>query len=190
MLNNGTFHEESRSSFDGDEIRVRSFRASDHPDVMRLYYAGVLAGRIDPWDRTDDLHDIDATYFRREQDHFWVADANGRVIGTAAISEDNVWVAHLRRLRVERGWQDDDRVAIRLIRAAIYHARSYGCLKLVFHTSLDSASAVELLRRLGFQFASIRDMGSRHLIEFYDDLYANVCPPDQEGGGAWGQVSS
>jgi len=136
-----------------------------------------------------DLNDINATYFRRPQDHFWVAAMNGRVIGMVAISEDQARVAHLRRLRVERPWQGDNRVAIRLIRAAIYHARSYGCLKLVFHTSLDRAGAVELLRRLGFQFASIRHMGSRHLIEFYDDLYANVCPQNEEGDGAWGKAS-
>lgn len=168
---------------DGPSFYVRSFQPSDQPHVLRLYHPGVLTGRINPFEHPVDLDDIAATYLQRPQDHFWVAESGRSVIGMIAISEDRERVAHLRRLRVAPSWQRDSRVAIELVRTAISHARLHGCLKLVFHTSLDSDKAVELLRRLGFQFASIRDIGNRHVIEFYDDLYANLPSQNRDGSG-------
>ena len=103
-----------------------------------------------------DLADIEGAYFRRPQDHLWVAEARNCVVGTVALSEDDARVAHLRRLRVAPLWQLDSRVAIGLIKTAVNHARFHGCMKLVFHTSLDSQRVVELLQSLGFQFARIR----------------------------------
>jgi len=148
---------------------------------LELYKTGPLAGLVNPFDHPPDLEDIAATYFQRPQDHLWVAEADHAVVGMIAMSEDEKEVAHLRRLRVAYSWQRDMHVAIQLLRTAIYHARVHGCLKLVFHTSLDGERAAELLRRLGFQYASIRDIGSRHLIEFYDDLYAQgVVSGDEE----------
>jgi ribosomal protein S18 acetylase RimI-like enzyme len=156
----------------GEDILIRSFRASDRPEVLNLYQKGRLAGHADPLDRASDLADIEGTYFRRPQDHFWVAEAKDSVVGTIAVSEDDATVAHLRRLRVAPFWQLDDSLAIGLIRTAISHARFHGCPKLVFHTSLDGPRATELLQGLGLQFARIRDVAGVHLIEFYDDLYA------------------
>jgi ribosomal protein S18 acetylase RimI-like enzyme len=159
----------------GEGILVRRFRSADRVDVLRLYHEGLLAGRVDPNDRAVDLEDVEGSYFQRPQDHFWIAEANGVVIGTVAISQDHAGVTHLRRLRVAPGWQRDSGVPLHLIRAAVNHARSHGSLlKLVFHTSLDGEEVVKLLNRLGFQFARIRDIGGRHLIEFYDNLYASA----------------
>jgi ribosomal protein S18 acetylase RimI-like enzyme len=164
------------ASVDEGDFLIRSFGAADRSEVLHLYYHGLLAGQVNQSDPASDLVDIEAAYFRRPQDHLWVAEARSSVIGTVAISEDDAHVTHLRRLRVAPFWQLDSRVAIGLIRTAINHARFHGCVKLVFHTSLDGKRAVELLERLGFQFARIRDVAGQHLIEFYDNLYANpVC---------------
>ena len=158
---------------DQGDFLIRSFVAADRADVWHLYHKGVLAGHVDPRDCVSDLDDIEGSYFQRAQDHFWVAEARRRVIGTIALSEDDARVAHLLRLRVAPFWQLDDRVAIGLIRTAVHHARVYGCLKLVFQTTMESKRAFALLDGLGLQFSRIRDAAGRHLIEFYDNLYTN-----------------
>jgi N-acetylglutamate synthase-like GNAT family acetyltransferase len=163
-------------------FRIRSYCAADQGDVLYLYHHGLLGGQLNPIDNTSDLADIEASYFRRPQDHFWVAEAKGSVIGTVAISEDAERVMNLRRLRVAPFWQLESRVAIDLIRTAIIHARRNGCLKLVFHTSMESSQAVELLDGLGLQFSRVRHREYQHLIEFYDDLYAN--PSNETSSGA------
>jgi N-acetylglutamate synthase-like GNAT family acetyltransferase len=161
-----------------DEFSIRCFKVADFPDVVHLYQHGLLGGHLDATDHAGDMADIEKAYFRRPQDHFWVAQAKGEVIGTIAISEDAQRIMHLRRLRVAPFWQLESRVAAELVRTAIIHARHYGCLKLVFHTSLDSETAVELLDGLGLQLSKIRIREGQHLIEFYQDLYAV-----QAGGG-------
>jgi len=171
-------------------LLVRSFRPLDRPDVLRLYHDGLLAGCVDPKDRAADLDDIEGAYFRRPQNHFWIAEANGVVIGTVAVSEDDAGITHLRRLRVASAWQKNSGVAVELIKAAIHHARSHGCLKLVFHTSLDGEQAVKLLDRLGFQFSRTRDIGGRHLIEFYDNLYATTDVQNSGPNADWYQQGS
>jgi hypothetical protein len=156
-----------------EDFSIRCFKVADFPDVIHLYQHGLLGGHLDPTDHAVDMADIEKAYFRRPQDHFWVAQAKSEVIGTIAISEDAQRVMHLRRLRVAPFWQLERRVAAELVRTAIIHARHYGCLKLVFHTSLDSETAVELLDGLGLQLSKIRIREGQHLIEFYQDLYAS-----------------
>jgi N-acetylglutamate synthase-like GNAT family acetyltransferase len=153
---------------------IRSFRGSDQADAFSLYRLGVLGGRLDLVGEAPDMADIEKSYFRRPQDHFWIAEAGGSVIGTIAIAEDNQCVMHLRRLRVTPSWQAETRVASGLIKTAIAHARLHGCLKLVFHTALDGPRAIQLLDGLGLQFSRILDRSGQHLIEFYDDLYASL----------------
>jgi ribosomal protein S18 acetylase RimI-like enzyme len=161
--------------FPGEELRLRSFRAGDRPEVMRLYREGLLGGCFDPADPAQDMQSIFAAYFRRPQDHFWVADIPGvGIIGTIAVFEDKTHIAHIRRLRVDPAWQPHTVIATQLLRTAIEHARSCGCLKIVFHTSLESAAALELLQSLGLQFVGLREGGGRHLLEFYDNLYATT----------------
>ena len=155
-----------------DDFHIRSYVAADQPDVWHLYQKGMLAGHVDPKDDVSDLTDIENNYFKRSQDHFWVAEAKNSVIGTVALAEDDAGVARLWRLRVSPFWQLDNRVVSALVRTAIEHARSHGCLKVVFQSSLDGARAIALLEGMGLQFARIRDAGGRHMIEFYDNLYA------------------
>lgn len=150
---------------------IRSFRSGDLPDVTDLYHKGLLTGWQDPDDHALDLVDVAASYFARPQDHFWVAEAKGSVIGTIAIRQDDAGVSHIRRLRVAPLWQLDSSVSIALVRTAIAHARHHDCLKLFFHTSLPSNKAIRLLEDLGFQVAPLRGAPSDHVVEAYRDLY-------------------
>lgn len=161
---------------------IRSFRPDDLPEVIDLYHKGLLTGWRDPDDQALDLVDALGSYFSRPQDHFWVAEAKGSVIGTIAIRQDDAGVSHIRRLRVAPLWQLDSSVAIALVRTALAHARNHDCLKLFFHTSLPTNRAIRLLEDLGFQVAPLRGAPGHHVVEAYRDLYR----PDSGGtaGGA------
>ena len=163
---------------------IRSFRPADLPDVTDLYHRGLLTGWADPDDHALDSDDVSGSYFSQRQDHFWVAEARGAVIGTIAIRQDDAGVSHIRRLRVAPLWQLDSSVFIALVRTAIAHAHNHDCLKLFFHTSLPSDRAIRLLEDLGFQVAPLRDASGHQVVEAYRDLYR------RDSGGTAGDAPS
>jgi N-acetylglutamate synthase-like GNAT family acetyltransferase len=163
-----------------DPFTIRAYRPEDHAEVSRLYRAGLMVGQLDPYDPAVDLEHIEESYGRDGFSHFWVAEADGHLIGTVAIAHDDtggqrIDIAHLRRLRVDPAWQHDARVAVRLLEVATAHARAKKYLKLVVHTPVDDARYRALLERLGFVFARRRQVHDRPVLEFYVHLYR--APP-------------
>jgi N-acetylglutamate synthase-like GNAT family acetyltransferase len=155
-------------------FNVRSFCSGDQRHVMRLYHEGPPAGHIDPFDAAADLERIEEIYIREPHRHFWVAEAFGQIVGTVAIATENDGIAHLRRLRVEPGFPEKNRVAVALVETAVAHARESGAIKLAFHTPVDDVRAIDLLRHLGIQFSRVKEFHGRHLLEFYVNIYERV----------------
>ena len=158
----------------GIELCLRTYHARDRRDVLWLYHHGLLTGRADPSDPATDLDQIEQFYLQRPQDHFWVAEMEGEVIGTVAILVDEKQIAHVRRLRVDPAWKTwrGGEVARMLIQTATHHARQHDCLKLVLHTPVDDERAIAFLHLLGFEYAGTRQLRGRHLLEFYLNLYS------------------
>jgi N-acetylglutamate synthase-like GNAT family acetyltransferase len=155
-----------------DTFRVRSFKATDQAQVMQLHAAAAPSGFVD-CDCAAKIDEIDEKYFRRAQDHFWVAEAQGQIVGTVAmyVNDDNA--AHLYCLRAVDEPAD---LPIRrgLVRVAAGHAYHHGCLKLVVHApdrQVDIARATEFLHRLGFEFSRHRQVEKQPVLEFYLNLY-------------------
>jgi ribosomal protein S18 acetylase RimI-like enzyme len=67
-------------------------------------------------------------------------------------------------------WHDVE-VASVLIEKATHHARQRDCLKLVLHTPVNDEWAIAFLHQLGFEYARARELGGRHLLEFYLNIY-------------------
>jgi N-acetylglutamate synthase-like GNAT family acetyltransferase len=157
----------------GIELCLRTYHARDRREVLRLYQHGLLTGVPDPLDPAADLDYIEDVYLKRPQDHFWVAESDGEVIGSIAILVDERQIAHVRRLRVDPGWKTwhGGEVARVLIQEATQHARQHDCLKLVLHTPVDDDRAIAFLHELGFEYARARELRGRHLLEFYLNLY-------------------
>src|ERR1700677_2736302 len=95
----------SSSSSEGDEngdtsdaFLVRSFQASDRVHVMELHAATAPSGLVN-CDCAANIGEIEEKYFGRPQDHFWVAEALGRIVGTVAIYVGDDNAAHLHCLR-------------------------------------------------------------------------------------------
>jgi N-acetylglutamate synthase-like GNAT family acetyltransferase len=163
---------------------IRNYRPEDRAEVSRLYREGLMMGQLDPYDPAADLEHIEESYGRDAFSHFWVAEADGRLIGTVAIDHDDtnekrIDIAHLCRLRVDPDWQHDERVVVRLLEVATTHARTKRYLKLVVHTPVDDGHCRALLERLGFIFARRRQVHSRPVLEFYVQLY-RVTPKQFE----------
>jgi N-acetylglutamate synthase-like GNAT family acetyltransferase len=153
-----------------DTFTVRSFQATDQQQVMQLH-ATTAPGGVVNCDCAANIDEIEEKYFRRPQDHFWVAEALGRIVGTVAIYVHDDNVAHLYCLRAA-----DDSMDIRkgLVRVAAGHAHHHGCLKLVVHApdgKVDIGRATEFLHRLGFEFSRHRQVEKQPLLEFYLNLY-------------------
>lgn len=170
MLEHEVSHDPSPSPADlGDRFSIRTFRPADRSHVSRLYRDGLLDGHLQIVGCAP-AHDIEGRYLRRPQDHFWVAECGGEVIGSIAIIADEQ-VAHLHWLRAAPEWQPDGKVTKRLVETATAHAREHGCLKLVFHTPVDAGRATEFFHKLGFEFSRARRQHGRQVLEFYLDLY-------------------
>ena len=157
----------------GTEVCLRSFRATDRPDVLRLYRHGLLAGVPDPADPATEIEAIEEIYLKPPQNHFWVAEVTERVIASVAIAEDDRRVAHVRLLRVDPAWKmwRDTGVAGALIERAAQHAREHDCPKLVLHSPVNDEWAIRSLHRLGFEYSRARELGGKHLLEFYLNIY-------------------
>jgi hypothetical protein len=183
MLEHHNAHLSPRPFPSPGNVKVRAFQPTDQGAVLRLYQDGLLTGNVDPRDPAIDLADIKTAYFKHPQNCFWVAEAEDEVVGTIALTTDAQRVAHVRRLRVARGWQDDNCVLCLLIAAATAHACKHDCLKLVLHTPLDDRQAIPMLHQVGFEFGRSRDVRGRHLLEFYLNLYARPQRPESDPGG-------
>jgi N-acetylglutamate synthase-like GNAT family acetyltransferase len=149
---------------------IRSYEPTDQAAVMRLHTDGVLIGGHSIDETTDDYADMKAAYFRRPQDHFWVAEAGGQVIGMIGLVEKRPHIGVIRRLRVAPAWQEP-RTIRRLVKTAVRHCARQGGLKVVVDAPCNSRRAIRFLGDLGFQYTRTRNTEGRDLIEFYLNLY-------------------
>jgi N-acetylglutamate synthase-like GNAT family acetyltransferase len=170
-----------------EPFTIRTFHDGDQAAASRLYHDGLLTGQLDPCDRAADLEHVTEVYLKSPRNRFWVAEADGLVIGTVGILQDSAdgEVAHVRRLRVAPDWQHEPHVAGRLLQTATAHARNQGFLKLALHTPVDDDRARALLERLGFVFARQRQVRGRAVLEFYRQLYRLPGALDRMELDAW-----
>lgn len=153
-----------------DRAVVRSYRPEDGPAVARLYTQGLLAGQLAPNDTGADIENIQEAYFNEPSNHFWVAEVDGQVIAMIGLARDEGPTAEIRRLRVERDWQNTP-IAEKLVQTALQHCRHHGYLKVVLDTRVEHGKAQELFEKSGFHHTRTKSVHGKDLLEFYLDLY-------------------
>ena len=162
---------------------VRTYEPQDQQAVQRLYTQGLLAGQIPPHDTGADIENIQDVYLNTPSSHFWVAQREGRVLGMIAVIAKEQHCVEIKRLRVEKDWQNTA-LAARLVETAVEHCRHHGNLKVVFDTRFDPdndpSPVVELLDRKGFQYTRTKNVHGKDLLEFYLDLYRQPSPPAED----------
>lgn len=161
---------EHSSNASVDHLQVRSYEPRDQQAVSRLYTDGLLAGQIAPNDTGADIENIRDAYFANPTSHFWVAEIDGKVVGMIGVSREQQHTAEIRRLRVEKQWQQSP-IAARLIETALAHCKRHGYLKVVLDTRFERDAAMDLFDRFGFQHTRTKAMHGKDLLEFYLDLY-------------------
>lgn len=165
-----------------ESFSVRQFEARDREAVLTLSSADVMH-----WQRGSETADalidlVEGTVAGKH--HVWVAEASGRIIGSAVVVPNNAWLVHLRYLCVIPDLEERDVVAKGLAAMAIRDTWERGYLKLVIHTnSPPDRLTTAFFHDLGFEFSQERSMGPEHVLEFYLNLYEQ--PPLSQ----WGQWS-
>lgn len=99
----------------------------------------------------DDLRDIGAAYAESAGARFWVAEADGEVVGTVGVrpAGDEGELA-LKRMSVRKDYRGMG-IAKALARAALAFARQRGCRAVVLNTLMLQHEARSLYERLGFR---------------------------------------
>jgi len=163
-----------------DNLIVRTYCPGDHQAVTRLYDSGLLDGQIAPNDTGADIENMQEAYFSDPRNRFWVAEVDGDIRGMVGVARDREHVAEIRRLRVDKQWQDSP-IGARLIETAIAHCKHHGYLKVVLDTRFERDAAIDLFDRFGFQHTRTKNTQSKDLLEFYLDLY-RTPKLDEESG--------
>lgn len=153
-----------------EQLTVRTVGDGDHKVVTRLYTDGLLAGQLASNDTGADIDNLREAYFADESNHFWVAEIDGEIVGMIGVARDDEHTAEIRRLRVDKRWQQTD-LAGRLIETALAHCTRHSYLKVRFDTRFERNAALELFERFGFQHTRSKTLEDKETLEFYLDLY-------------------
>ena len=151
-------------------LQIRSYQAEDQGAVVHLYNHGLLEGLLAPNDTGADIDNILEAYFDEPRHHFWVAELEGKVVGTIAVGSDEDHTAEIRRLRVAPDC-DCQPVADQLIDTALVHCKDSGFLKIRLDTRYERTAATDHFERNGFTLTRARITSGKELLEFYLDLY-------------------
>jgi len=162
--------EQSDSSTTMDNLIIRSYQDGDQAAVSRLYAEGMLAGQLAPNDTGADIENIRGAYFDSDQNHFWIAELDGQVLGMIGVAADLEHTAEIRRLRVDKASQDSP-IAERLLETSLSHCKGHSFVKVVFDTRFERDAALDLFDRFGFQHTRTKPVHGKELLEFYLDLY-------------------
>jgi len=153
-----------------ESLTVRSYAATDQRAVEQLYTQGLLAGQLAPNDTGADIENMIEAYFTDEANHFWIAELDGQAVGMIGVARDEGRTGEIRRLRVDRRFQQSD-IAAKLLETAITHIKNHGYLKVVFDTRFERDEALDMFDRLGFQHTRSKALHGKEQLEFYLDLY-------------------
>ena len=131
-------------------MQIRKIAKNDVPKVIKLI-TEILNSEFGKESKAYpqlDLYNIENTY-GGERDAFFVAEKDGKIVGTAAIKEDDKSTALLRRVFVDpkcrgKGYGKS------LINKAIEFCKKHGYKKIFFRGTSRMETAINLCKKEGF----------------------------------------
>ncbi len=117
---------------------------------------------------TADLDNI-TNYYSGEKDSFFVAEMDGKIIGTSAVKKDDDTTALLRRFFVHPYYRDKGYGGI-LLESAIDFCKKNGYKRLVFRGTSRMQKAIKLCKKKGFKEIDSVNLGEVNLYVFALDL--------------------
>lgn len=113
---------------------------------------------------TDDLGDICSSYGKMGE-AFFVAQENGKIVGTIGVKQEDERTALMRRLFVDVEYRRKG-IGSQLINRAIEFSREVGYDELTFKTTSTMAHAVHLCEKKGFVAKAKLEVGPIRLLKF------------------------
>lgn len=154
---------------------IRSFDPRDAEVCKRLYFEGLIGGKIADNDTGLDIDDISGAYLSNPGGgHFWVAvNHSGEVVGMIGVQHHEDSEAEIRRLRVR---QDHRRRGIgsALLETAIQYCQNRQALKVTLDTFVEREAAMKLFEKFKLKHSRTREIGDKSLHYFYLDLYSGT----------------
>ncbi len=151
---------------------IRSFKPTDHRAVKTLYTDGLLGGRLADNDTGFDIDDIQLAYLSTPGSHFWVAEADGDIVGTIGIQQLDAGVGEIRRLRVRPDCRRRG-IGSALLQRVLEFCRDQGLLKVTLDTFIEREPALKLFEKFNFRHDKTRETAGKQLLFFYLDLYGS-----------------
>jgi GNAT superfamily N-acetyltransferase len=153
-------------------VIIRTYQPLDHDRVWALHREGVADTRSQYGDPDpayeDDLRNIERDYLGPGS-HFWVAEADRRLVGMVAIQRiDNV-TARLRRMRVTGAWRRKG-VGMDLLATTEEFCRENGYRKIILDTTEDQTAAHALYEQNGFVRTGSRVIGGVPAFDYEKEL--------------------
>ena len=147
-------------------MQIRSFGNKDASDVKHLIQSILqqefhTARAAYPDTDLDHIQEI----YGGKREHFFVAEENGKLVGTCAIKEESKHEALLRRLFVNPNFRKLG-IGSTLIDQACTFARGQGYQKLIFRSTSSMVQANQLLIKKGFKELERLAIGPTQIIRF------------------------
>jgi GNAT superfamily N-acetyltransferase len=111
-----------------------------------------------------DLENI-TKYYSGQKDYFFVAEIDGKIIGTCAVKQDDDQTALLRRLFVHPRYRKKGYGAI-LIETAVDFCKKHGYKNIIFRGTSRMNRALESIKRKGFSERDRLDIGEVSIFNY------------------------
>ncbi len=152
-------------------ITIRTFRGTDSQECRKLYFEGLLGGKLAENDTGLDIDNIEAGYLRSPGNHFWVAEtADGEVVGMIGVQHHEEGVGEIRRLRVRSDLRRRG-IGTRLVEHALKFCADNQYLKITLDTFMDRDPAIKLFEKFRFRHERTKSVSGKELLYFYLDIY-------------------
>lgn len=149
---------------------IRSFRPADQAACMELFDESVLGGQLAPNDSGLDIDNIQRAYMKADGNHFWIGEAEGKVVGMIGVMGSD-GAGEIRRLRVAVAYRRRG-IGSGLLETALEFCREKNYLKVALDTFVDREPAVKLFEKFKFRHGKSRTYSGKELMYFYLDLYS------------------
>ena len=149
---------------------IRSFTRADQPACTALYEQGLIGGKISDNDTGFDIDNIEAAYMK-DGNHFWVAEADGMIVGMIGVQHHDEGTGEIRRLRVHPDYRRRG-IGTAMVETAVRFCREQAYLKVTLDTFMERDPAIRLFEQFKFRHYRTKTFGEKELVYFYLDLYA------------------
>jgi len=153
---------------DAPDIEVRPIELDEYEQAAELIRAGL--GEYDAFDFEEDTSDLQPErmedLYEEPKGRFWVAEAEGSIVGTIALRRVDDRVCRLARLAVHPDYRRHD-VAQRLLEAFEEYARDAGFRRVIAQATTRQKPATAFFTSSGFEEFK-RSLRGKTVVIYYE----------------------